>query len=256
MLEPLSYVGAEYDGLQQDGHECAALLDDALPGTFETSDQKVEITLWHHGVPSRAFSPAKYHNMADLRSALNATAQSRLRVLSIASAFSLDPLCITKPMAQELVRFLNIPPSFSEVVLSFGQPPTSEPGLSCYSASESPEGSYQVCYLQRFVERNDKTSPWKFRQFGVYQAYDKVNDSSFWVVLQPHPDSVFDERLDSIASQAEAVETLLRSPFRLHHVLNKTYLPNWRWYIRQIAERTQKDVRRGILVSYPLLTTN
>ena len=99
-----------------------------------------------------------------------------------------------------------------------------------------------ISYLYRFVEYDGAQSKWKFRQAGVYHAYTKSTDSHLWVFLQPHPQSVFDCRVQKIARNADSTEKLLRAPFRLHEVLIDSYLGNWRWYLKEVAEDFRDEV--------------
>jgi hypothetical protein len=92
------------------------------------------------------------------------------------------------------------------------------------------------------VERDSPGSDWKFRQIGVYCAYEQASDSYLYIFLQPHPESKFDAKLDVCRSREDSSKTLLVDPFRVHEILITTYSDNWRWYLREIANDFQRDV--------------
>jgi hypothetical protein len=147
---------------------------------------------------------------------------------------------------EEIVRHYVVGIDFVPVIQSFGQVPASrhsEQGYGCFAHNSQIDGSYDISYLHRFVDRDSPESEWKLRQIGVYHAYTKSDESHIFIFLQPHQYSLFDDRMAMIASRADSTAIVAADPFRLHEVLLGTYFGNWRWFLLDTAKDFQKDVR-------------
>lgn len=81
----------------------------------------------------------------------------------------------------------------------------------------------------------------------MYHDYDPSQDSHLFVFLQPHPQSKFDDRLAVISRRPESTRVCLEQPFRLHEVFIDTYIENWRWYLRDLADDFKEGVSQSVL---------
>ena len=85
-------------------------------------------------------------------------------------------------------------------------------------------------YAFRYPEFKGKhNEPWVIRQTGIYQQYDVQSKTSVWILINPMPDSVAEQRVLTCLSSCQA--EIFRNPLYLHSVIHASYTGNWRQYM-------------------------
>lgn len=77
------------------------------------------------------------------------------------------------------------------------------------------------------------------RQTAVYQQYDASTGRTIWIFIGASPD--MEDRVDRYMLSDSQLPAI--APFSLHLAMVETSLAGWRWYLAEMTERVQQQVR-------------
>ncbi|KAL5360087.1 hypothetical protein BJX96DRAFT_164899 [Aspergillus floccosus] len=169
---------------------------------------------------------------------------SSVKIISICSKNSLDPLLITADLMGRIMQTHKVDPSFLHVLLSFNEPIYTSTTGARNAIVSSPDGSDSYTSYQMFyVEAKNRGRPKpivSFRRTGVYH-HRRANKDLF-ILLHPNEHSKFDIRLQDFigvhqARSTTSLSSFIERPSILHSILFSTFTDNWRWYICNLGEQ-------------------
>ncbi|KUJ15959.1 uncharacterized protein LY89DRAFT_587507 [Mollisia scopiformis] len=193
-----------------------------------------------------AFSEV-YDDANKLRAAVDQKPQgkSRIRIISIYSERTIEPLQITSILTRKILHKYKVHPDFLRVLFSFGEEPhiaeASSNNLAIHSprAGETLDITYQVNYVEENLRKGK--DPWSFRHTGVYHHH--TPDFDLFILLHPINNSVLEDRLlkmlevdQSVKPKVSQIPAFCKDPYRLHLLVMSSFFDNWRWYFRNLGE--------------------
>ncbi|KAL8794257.1 MAG: hypothetical protein Q9195_003211 [Heterodermia aff. obscurata] len=122
-----------------------------------------------------------------------------------------------------MLQRYNIPVAFLDIILAFGQKPSS--GLA--------ELQYLLTYIElaEGAKENDLRY-WTTRQTGLYQKYTRHNDSGLSVLLQPMKQSAVQNSFNRLKAEHEnQPRSCFLSLLDIHLIVLSTYFRNWQRYL-------------------------
>jgi len=200
-------------------------------------------------IANDSFESVTVRTEDDLNRVLDATPNLGVRIISISSSRTINPLRITSPLAARLFERYRVRTEFLRVLLSFGdEPHQSEASSASNTFVPLEDEAYMLLYKLNFVEQNWRTShdPWSFRHVGVYHQH--LAGFDLFILLHCQPASELPAKLDSLvedmSSPEDSVGTLRRDlcthPEMLHNLVLSCYLDNWRSYLRYLGANFAK----------------
>ena len=173
-------------------------------------------------------------------------------------------------MFKYLCSFLQIPPSFLDVLLSFGA--TLRPldcGLATFCREDTllardrhrlalpscGRSGYEIrhSYLLRSVERATSVPSWQWniRQLGVYHSFDIVTGRSIWVTVKGN--DVIQERVreavsanpDLQAGSPQSISDSFATTLEIHQVILDWCDESMRWCINDIEKEIRSLVNKA-----------
>jgi hypothetical protein len=194
----------------------------------------------------------------------------------IEAPHSRDPLSITAEMFSYIMTYLQVMPSFLELIFPFGLQHyprgfhfsafTAENHLlSTDRALSSPSlrrsGLHiESCYSLKSVERTpDPNNPWSIRQCSVYHRFDLESELSTWIIVKGNSliqNLIKSETKNELAGQDKSPglkASLFNCTLTTHAILAAWAGENWQWYINDLEERLQAVTR--VAVDIPIQLT-
>ena len=189
----------------------------------------------------------------------------------IEAPHSRDPLSITSEMFTYIMTYLQIMPSFIELVFPFGLQHYAQAFHFCgFTAanrlSRTDRGlqipslrrtglHVELCYSLKSVERTpDPNNPWSIRQCSIHHRFDLESEQATWIVVKGNSliqDLIKGEAVNGHRSHNERHQDG-SSPFsntlRVHALLAAWAGENWQWYINDLEEKLQSVTRATVTV--------
>ncbi|EXF81345.1 hypothetical protein CFIO01_01007 [Colletotrichum fioriniae PJ7] len=261
-----------YFARQQSGFNLAGLrnqLDDLAVTAFATKDSETLFDVLDiDDNNDNKLHASIVREEDDLNRVLDATPTAGIRIISVSSARTINPLRITSSVAARLFDRYKVRAEFLRVLLSFGdEPHQSEAGSANSTFVPQGDDAYTLLYKLNFVERNDRSGPdaWSFRHVGVYHQHTPGFD--LFILLHCQPASELAETLQDLVEEDGEEETfpeeldddksasmvnvfkrdLCSQPAMLHHYILSCYLDNWRAYLRHLGDRFSKVLNTAMV---------
>ncbi|KAI3528936.1 hypothetical protein CSPX01_15888 [Colletotrichum filicis] len=260
----------QYFAHQQSGFNLAGLrnqLDDLAVTAFASKDSETLFDVLDiDNNNDNKFHASIVKEEDDLSHVLDTGPTAGIRIISISSARTINPLRITSSIAGKLFDRYQVRAEFLRVLLSFGdEPHQSEAGSANSSFVPQGNDAYTLLYKLNFVERNDRSGPdaWSFRHVGVYHQHTPGFD--LFILLHCQPASELAETLRDLVEEEEETECseelddkstptvnvfkrdLCSQPAMLHHYILSCYLDNWRAYLRHLGDRFSKVLNTAMV---------
>lgn len=162
---------------------------------------------------------------------------------------------------QKLLFEYNVSPEFVSVIWSFGPDENiaesgssnlyvqSSPGLEKSILPKSmtlrkPLTNAELSYELRYMEHSGRAiKPWSERHTGVYHHHRE--DFDLFILLQSVADSTAERRLRNMSKSESGIKELQNmseNPFRLHALIASSYVLDWRWKLRTLAQSFEETV--------------
>ncbi|KAF4780113.1 hypothetical protein HER10_EVM0009457 [Colletotrichum scovillei] len=260
----------QYFARQQSGFNLAGLrnqLDDLTVTAFASKDSETLFDVLDiDNNNDNKFHASIVKDEDDLNHVLDTAPTAGIRIISISSARTINPLRITSSIAGRLFDRYQVRAEFLRVLLSFGdEPHQSEAGSANSTFVPQGDDAYTLLYKLNFVERNDRSGPdaWSFRHVGVYHQHKPGFD--LFILLHCQPASELAETLQDLVEEEEEAEfseelsdksastvnvfrrDLCSQPAMLHHYVLSCYLDNWRAYLRHLGDRFSKVLNTAMV---------
>ena len=107
-------------------------------------------------------------------------------------------------------------------------------------------GIAEITFVLKYPESNGRTdgpSPWSLRQTGLYQKFEPLAKRSLWVLLNPTPNSIADQKVFDLLEQYSGSMKPRQEPRLLGLLLLSAYFRNWRTYMAYYEEKELRIVR-------------
>ena len=144
----------------------------------------------------------------------------------------------------------DIPRDFDDILASFGQEPNLAEGNSNYANIRTDvSGAVEILYQLRYVEQNNRRGPvkWSLRHTGVFHRHIP-NGTDLIIVLHPVIDPKFQDAMALLQEDHAARENFCENPTRIHETLLTCYADEWRWYLRDLGDRFNKENNRAMVM--------
>ena len=188
---------------------------------------------------------------------------------SICADNPISPFGITERTISRILRDKNVPVSFLDVVLAFGDfPENGDAGLARVDPQPSSGSQFgqpahkparkrgiisliaqaDIHYLLTYVElangaRWDDLRHWTTMQLGVYQQYSRTDDRGFCILLHPEPESVVQKRISGLGVHPDnQPRTAFELLYDVHRLVIWSHLRNWQAYLVVLNSAFEKMV--------------
>ncbi|GES57632.1 hypothetical protein ATEIFO6365_0001092100 [Aspergillus terreus] len=225
--------------------DCIALQERVQQAKLFTTGEDLHVRITDISQNGHGVRSTKLTCKSDISSGLDLGfhLDSSIKIISICSKNSLDPLLIPPDLMGRIMQTHKIDPSFLHILLSFNEPIYTSTTGARNAIVSSPDGSDSYTSYQMFyVEAKNRGRPKptvSFRRTGVYHHRRAGRD--LFILLHPNEQSKFDVRLqDFIGAQqartATRLSSFIENPSVLHSILFSTFTDNWRWFISNLGE--------------------
>lgn len=119
--------------------------------------------------------------------------------------------------------------------------------------------SAEMAFVFKYPEHNggsDDADPWSIRQTGVYQSFDTLTTTSFWMLLNPRQNAAADTQIREMLNELENFPRLHQQPPLIGLVVLSTYFANWRTYMEFYEREELKMVDFVPLPKGPMSVSN
>lgn len=169
---------------------------------------------------------------------------------SIFSDRTTAPLEITPDLLDCLISEYNIVRDFDDVLASFGQEPNLAEGTSNYANIRTDvSGIVEVSYQLRYVERNNRVGPvkWSLRHTGIFYRH-MPHGTDLMIALHPVKNPKFQDAIALLQDDHTARKAFCEDPIKIHDTLLTCYTDEWRWYLRDLGDRFNRENNRAMVI--------
>ncbi|PYH92926.1 hypothetical protein BO71DRAFT_431468 [Aspergillus ellipticus CBS 707.79] len=183
-----------------------------------------------------------------------------VRVISIYSSDSIAPLKISPPLMALLLGQYTVHPEFIQVLLSFGKNVHVAEAGSSHLYVDTRESDAYISYQINYVEENPRRIiPWSWRHTGVYHhrhhPRHEQKGYDLFIILHPNETSILDSRIQDLLTGTSrpgshpdlGQERVHSLPATLHSLVLSSFVGNWRWYLRHVADQFGKYNNRALV---------
>ncbi|KAI0549993.1 hypothetical protein F4679DRAFT_544427 [Xylaria curta] len=196
-------------------------------------------------------------SLEELNAFLNQSSSPPSRAFIINRYNSWSRMDISIEMFQVLYTAAHIMPQFLKIVMGMGRKMGSrdESFMNCYTRRISQKGRRQseqeadkestlgICYNIRHFECHGRSleDPWSCRQTAIHHSYNKDNNRSDWIIIQPTQRFTGSFRGEYLNSH---------HPMDLHLHYLSMGVANWREYLNYLSNNL-KELNEEIVISKP-----